>query len=43
VVSPSLRLYGSAKYEILDDLNYFELRGGLQFMFGGGTDERSEG
>ena len=28
--------------EILDDLNYFQLNGGLQFMFGGGADERTE-
>lgn len=43
VVNPGLRLYGTTKYEILDDLSYFELRGGVQFMFGGSPDERSEG
>ena len=41
-VSPSLRLYGQGRFEILDDLNYFELRAGVQFMFGG-ADERTEG
>lgn len=29
------RLYGSARYEVLEDLRYLELRGGLQFMVGG--------
>lgn len=29
-----LRLYGATRYEILGDLQYLELRMGLQFMFG---------
>ncbi len=41
-LSPKLRLYGSGKYEILDDLSYFEMRAGLQFLFGAGADERIE-
>ena len=43
LVSPALRLYGTARYEVLDDLSYFALMGGLQFMFGGDADEREEG
>lgn len=42
VLNPGLRLYGTAKYEILDDLSYFGMMAGLQFMFGGSTDEREE-
>ena len=29
------RLYGHGRYEVADDLRYFNLRGGLQIMFGG--------
>jgi hypothetical protein len=42
-LSRTLRLYGAGRFEILDDLNYFQLNAGLQFMFGGGADERAEG
>lgn len=41
-LSPTLRLYSGGRFEILDDLNYFQLNAGLQFMFGGGADERTE-
>jgi hypothetical protein len=30
----NLRLYGVTRYELLGDLRYFEVRTGLQFMFG---------
>lgn len=43
LVTPAVRLYGTARYDVLDDLNYFSLMGGIQFMFGGNPDERSEG
>jgi hypothetical protein len=43
LISPAVRLYGTARYEILDDLSYLALMGGFQFMFGGAPDEREEG
>lgn len=33
-LSDQLRLYGTTRYELLGDLQYLELRMGLQFMFG---------
>ena len=30
-----VRLYGGSKFEVLGDLNYFELRGGLTIIWGG--------
>ena len=29
-----LRIYGSGRYEVMPDLQYFQVRGGLQFMIG---------
>lgn len=29
-----VRLYGTGRYEVTPDLQYFQIRGGLQFMFG---------
>jgi hypothetical protein len=39
-LSSSVRLYGTGRFELLDDLNYFLLGAGIQFMLGG-EDERS--
>ena len=33
-ITERLRLYGSGRYEVMPDLQYFQLRGGLQFMIG---------
>jgi hypothetical protein len=33
-LSDGFRVYGTTRYEILGDLQYLELRAGLQFMFG---------
>lgn len=33
-LSQRLRLYGTGRYEVTPDLQYFQIRGGLQFMFG---------
>lgn len=33
-LSERLRLYGTGRYEVTPDLQYFQIRGGLQFMFG---------
>ena len=33
-VTETLRVYGSARYEVMPDLHYAQIRGGLQFMFG---------
>lgn len=32
-LSEALRIYGTTRYEILGDLQYLELRAGIQFMF----------
>jgi hypothetical protein len=37
LVSDQLRLYGTARYELLGDLRYGEFRVGTQFMFGPGA------
>lgn len=34
-VSERLRVYGQGRYEVLGDLQYFQLHSGLQFMIGG--------
>lgn len=33
-VAGRVRLYGTGRYEVLPDLQYFQIRGGLQYMFG---------
>jgi len=33
-ITDRLRLYGSGRYEVMPDLRYFQVRGGLQFMIG---------
>lgn len=33
-LSERLRLYGTGRYEVTPDLQYFQIRGGIQFMFG---------
>ncbi len=33
-VTDRLRVYGSGRYEVMPDLHYAQIRGGLQFMFG---------
>ena len=34
-ITDRFRIHGASKFEVLGDLNYFELRGGLRFIWGG--------
>jgi hypothetical protein len=34
-ITERIRIHGGSKFEVLGDLNYFEIRGGLTFIWGG--------